>query len=78
MLFNKTVQYTIVYCIVLLNSILFHPCLFQNDAWFSQHPGVRCSSVEEHLFMVQWVSISIPHGGISELFLIPASSPQLV
>ena len=27
--------------------------------------------------MVQWVVGSIPHGGPIELFLVPASAPQL-
>ena len=32
----------------------------------------------DHSLMVQWVIGSIPHGGPIELFLIPASAPQLV
>ena len=32
----------------------------------------------EHQLMVMWVIRSIPHGGPTELFLIPASVPQLV
>ena len=32
-------------------------------------------SVAEDLLMVQWVVGSIPHGGPTELFLIPVSAP---
>ena len=38
----------------------------------------RCTSVVEHQFMVQWVVGSIPHDRLIELFLVPASGPQLV
>ena len=34
--------------------------------------GARCSSVVEHLLMVQWFFGSIPYGGPIELFFIPA------
>ena len=37
---------------------------------------VRCSSLVEHPLMVQWVIRSIPHGGPTELFLVPASTPD--
>ena len=33
--------------------------------------GVRYNSVVEHLLMVQLVVRSIPHGGPTELFLVP-------
>ena len=32
----------------------------------------------ERPLMVQWVVGSIPHGGPTEQFLIPASAPQMV
>ena len=35
------------------------------------------SSVVEHLSMVWWIVGSILHGGTIDLFLIPASAPQL-
>ena len=38
----------------------------------------RCTSVVEHQFMVQWVVGSIPCDRLIELFLVPASGPQLV
>ena len=40
--------------------------------------GARCSSMVEHPIMVRWVFRSIPHGGLIDLFLVPASAPQLV
>ena len=36
------------------------------------------ASLYERSLMVQWVVGSIIHGGSIELFLIPASAPQLV
>ena len=36
------------------------------------------SSMVEPQLMVWWVFRSIPHGGPTELFLIPTSVPQLV
>ena len=43
-----------------------------------QYPGARCSSVVERSFVVRWVVGSIPHGGPTELFLIPPSAQRLV
>ena len=40
--------------------------------------GVKCSCMVECLPMVGWVFGSIPHDGPTELFLIPASTSQLV
>ena len=40
--------------------------------------GARCSSFVEYLPMVQCVVGLIPHGGLTELFLIPASGPGLI
>ena len=37
----------------------------------------RSSDVERSL-MVRWVIGSIPHGGLIQLFLVPASAPRLV
>ena len=34
----------------------------------------RCSSMVEHLLMVQWFTGLIPRGGPVELFLIPVSA----
>ena len=41
-------------------------------------PGARDSSVVEHSLMVRWVVRSILHGEPIDLFLVPASAPQLV
>ena len=38
--------------------------------------GVRSSSVVECLLMVRWVIGLILHGGLIELFLVPASAPR--
>ena len=39
---------------------------------------MRCSSLVELLLMVQWVVGLIPHGRLIQLFLVPASAPQMV
>ena len=39
---------------------------------------IKEGNVVEHLLMVQWVVVSIIHGGPTELFLIPASAPGMV
>ena len=39
--------------------------------------GVRCSSEVVCLLLVQWFVGSISDGGHIELFLVPASAPQM-
>ena len=52
-------------------NVLFNDAL--NTFW-----GAGRSSEVERLLMVRWIVGSILHGGPIELFLIPASAPQLV
>ena len=38
--------------------------------------GARCSSVVARTLIVRWVDRSIPYGGPTELFIVPASAPK--
>ena len=40
--------------------------------------GARCSSMVKHPLTIQRVVASIPHGGLIELFCVPASAPRMV
>ena len=48
------------------------------NTWVCLGFGARYSSVIEHSLMMRWVVGSIIHVGLIELFLVPASVPQLV
>ena len=49
-----------------------------DESGILQMQGARCSYVVERPLMVQWIDGSIPYGGPTELFLVPASDPRLV
>ena len=51
--------------------------LFVSNILISR-PGVKYSSMVEHLLMVWWVVGSIFYGGPIELFLVPVTAPQHV
>ena len=40
--------------------------------------GLYVSTMVELPLVAQWVIGSIPHGGPTELYIVPASDPQLV
>ena len=50
--------------------------VYQNSLNYAKS-GERCSSIVEHLLMVQWVIRSIPHEEPIELFLVPAKSKRV-
>ena len=60
-----------------LAGINTHESLVQVSYGFV-HTGARCRYVAEHLLMVWWVVGSILHSRPIDLFLFPASAPQLV
>ena len=69
-------------------------CIINDSLWLNINFRLSFSCIEKifdsivkrfvlcltlcYIIMVQWVIGSIPHGDPIELFLIPASAPQLV
>ena len=51
---------------------------YQQTKVFVYTGAARCRSVVDYLCMVRWVMGLMPHDKHIELFLIPASAPQLV
>ena len=63
------------YVVLTQNSTYVFNCSLHS---FNMYGGARCSSVVRALAMLRWFVRSIFHGGPIELFLVPASAPQLV
>ena len=67
---STVTKYGIASAIILVSDVMSY--LSKTSMGFLEQDIAPC------LFMVLWVIGLIPHGGMIELFLIPASAPQMV